>query len=636
MKMFSKKEKSKELEKEQQESRLANEMYNKFQDARMAKQSFVDMWDKCISAYSSEYFNKSNMPDFKSNQISNYIFATIETIKPIMLDGNPRFEALPATQESIEPAEKMQSVFDYEWKRAKMFTKLLNAITLTLQIGNAVWLIPWNGKEQNGLGNTTPILINPYNIFPDPMATSFDNAEYVIYATYKHINVLKSKFPNKSNSLESGTIKYPELVSLGGLQDTGSVDNQVLVLECYVKDYTTIDVEETVNGSTETKKKRKYPNCRIITVAPELNLILEDKISPYKDEKNYPFVLQKNYDIPLQFWGVGDVEQLISPQQYIIDLTNQIIDNAKLTANMPWVVDKNSGIGKGELSNRPGLVIRKNPGSYIERMQPPQMPMYVRETIEILKKDMEVISGIHEVTQGRKPGSVTAGNAIQALLEAGQARIRLKVKIMETALEEILNMWYNRNKQFWLTTRQIRKEEKDSNGNVQFVEVNPEDYEAEIDLLLVTGSTMPVNKSSMLEMMTRLAQTPGEDGMPMVDRQTVLAYTNVPDKTKIIKKFEEISGMKKQEEAMMQEQLTSQQDADMQRQMQMQQQQMAMELAKEQEKANIESIRTTNSEITDEQLQMVIEELKKNPELLQQLTAQPQEEQIPDLEDLEL
>ena len=28
---------------------------------------------------------------------------------------------------------------------------------------------------------------------------------------------------------------------------------------------------------------------------------------------------------------------------------NQIIDNAKLTANMPWVLDKNSGIGKGSL-----------------------------------------------------------------------------------------------------------------------------------------------------------------------------------------------------------------------------------------------------------------------------------------------
>ena len=53
----------------------------------------------------------------------------------------------------------------------------------------------------------------------------------------------------------------------------------------------------------------------------------------------------------------------IAPQIYINELTNQIIDNAKSTANMQWIIDKNSGIGQGKLTNRPGLVIRKNPDS---------------------------------------------------------------------------------------------------------------------------------------------------------------------------------------------------------------------------------------------------------------------------------
>ena len=49
----------------------------------------------------------------------------------------------------------------------------------------------------------------------------------------------------------------------------------------------------------------------------------------------------KNYDVPFKFWGVGEVEQILSPQIYVNELTNQIIDNAKNTANMQWIIDKN-------------------------------------------------------------------------------------------------------------------------------------------------------------------------------------------------------------------------------------------------------------------------------------------------------
>ena len=62
---------------------------------------------------------------------------------------------------------------------------------------------------------------------------------------------------------------------------------------------------------------------------------------------------------------------LLSPQQAVNDLSNQVIDNAKHTANMQWIIDKNAGIPKGELTNRPGLIIRKNPGAEVRRDSPP-------------------------------------------------------------------------------------------------------------------------------------------------------------------------------------------------------------------------------------------------------------------------
>ena len=46
--------------------------------------------------------------------------------------------------------------------------------------------------------------------------------------------------------------------------------------------------------------------------------------------------------------------------------------------------------------------------------------------------------------------------------------------------------------------------------------------------------------------MVRLAQTPGEDGLPMVDRETVLQYTNIPDKKRVVQRFQQINQQRSQ------------------------------------------------------------------------------------------
>jgi hypothetical protein len=622
--VFGKKNKEvKNIEQEDAEMKLVQDIQMKFDDARNSKNSFVSTWDDCIDAYNSDYFVNLDRPDYKSDEISNFIFATIETIKPIMVDNNPKIVVLPKTPDGLELSDEIQDIFDYEWKREKMNRTLQQAVSISLQIGTAVFGVFWNQKDE-GVGNVNVKLINPYNIFPDPMATSIDDAEYIIYATYKHVNLLKKQFPKVADKIIASEVNYDELISNG--QDSSNVNNQVLVLECYMRDYTTIEHEEVDEENNKVKKKKmKYPKGRILTVAPELNLILSDKANPYNDGK-FPFLLLKCYDVPFQFWGKGEIEQLLSPQTYINDLMNQIIDNAKLTANMPWIIDKNSGIGKGQLTNRPGLIVRKNPGTTVERKQPPQMPVYVQETIEVLKRDIEIISGVHDVTQGRKPGSVSAAAAIIALQEAAQARIRLKVKVMEQSLSDLGLMWYNRIKQYWITTRWIRA--FGENNETTFIEVNPDKLQEDFDFVIEAGSTMPTNKNAMLDLMIRLAQTPAEDGLPMVDRETVLSYTNVPDRKKLVTRFAELTGMQQQQAQAQQEQAMMMQQQEMQQQMMMEQQKMQqqaeIDIQKEQQKALIQQTANTNQQITDEQIQAVLDMLANDPQLMAQLhTAMP-------------
>lgn len=525
----------------EKERKLVEWVYSKFKQAYVAKAPLMDKWKEYMSAYKGTYFQNKNLPDYKSNEISNHVFSTIETIRPIMTDNNPKFLAVPSTPAGMEFSADVQTALDYEWDREKMPLKLPAQLIPMLVYGNAVWFVQWDGKDGE-YGNISIKPVDPFNIFPDPLAESIDNSEFLVYATYRNANQIKQQFPEKASAIEGSRITMSELVAERDNNDTQDA-NQVLILEMWCRDWVTMD--ETVEG----KKQLKYPKGRVITCLPELGILLSDKKNPYKDGK-FPFVLMKNYDIPFEFWGVGEVEQIMSPQHYVNELTNQIIDNAKNTANMQWIIDKNSGIGQGKLTNRPGLVIRKTPGSEVRRDTPPAMPNYVREQIEVLKKDIQDISGVFDSLKGEQQGSVTAASAILALQEASQARIRLKIKLMEASLSELAQIVYSRMQQFWKLDRWVRI--TDVEGNPSFREIGAQVLSNDYDLKVMAGSTMPVNRNAMLDLMIRLAQTNGEDGLPLVDRKAVLEFLPTGDKKAITDRFAELQAQQ-QEQAQMQQ-----------------------------------------------------------------------------------
>ena len=486
---------------------------HKFKESMVAKAEITKAWDEYWEAYKGEYFKNKNRPDYKSDLVSNYIFATIETIRPIMLDNDPKFQAMPRQSEALDYANDLQEVFSYEWDREKMNIKLMRDLITLLVTGNAVYYLPWEQKVKN----VKAISVNPYNIFNDPLATSVEDSEYIIYANYFHETVLKKAFPDKANKLTGTQVNYGELVNNNN--DNAKTEKQVLVLEVWTRGYE--------DGEVHDKGK-------VLTIAPELNLVLSEKANPYKDG-NFPFVVLKDYDIPGKFWGEGEVAQLISPQKYMNELNNAVIDNAKRTANMPWIIDKNSGIAQGAITDRAGLIIRKNPGTEVRREQAPQMPQYVTNTVDTMKADMEQISGVFDTLRGNSETGVYTAQGILALQEAGQARIRLKVKLLESGLGELAQMWYSRIKQFWKEDRFIRVTRMD--GSYELKQFQSDITKFDYDVKILAGSTMPVNRGAMLDLMVRLAQTPMPDGENLVDRETVVTYLPEEVKAPLLKRM---------------------------------------------------------------------------------------------------
>lgn len=484
----------------------------KFKDAMVAKAPYTKKWQDYIDAYNGNYFNNTSLPEYKSNMVSNYVFSVIETIRPIMLDNNPKFQAMPRQPEGLQFSNDLHEALMYEWDREDMMAKLCRELLITLIIGTGIFFIFWDRQEKK----IKCIPVSAFNIFPDPLATNVDDAEYIIYANYFNVELLKRNFPQCSEDLSGGTINYSELVNNN--DKNSRVSNQVFILEIHTK-----DLERKEYTDEEPLKKG-----RVLTIAPELGLVLEEKENPYQDGK-LPFELIKDYDVSGKFWGEGEVVQLLSPQKYINEFNNTVIDSAKTTANSPWIIDKNSGIGHGKITSRPGLILRKNPGTEVRREQPPNMPNYVINAIETWKGDIEQISGIFNTVKGGSETGVYTAQGILALQEAGQARIRLKVKLLELSLGRIAQKWFSRMRQFWTDNQWITITQAD--GSYDMKMFTSESLKYDYDIKITAGSTMPSNKSAMLDLMVRLAQTPMPDGQPLVDREAVTQY--LPDEVRI-------------------------------------------------------------------------------------------------------
>jgi hypothetical protein len=167
----------------------------KFKESMLTKAPYTKLWASYWDAYRGDYFKDSKLPDYKSNLVSNYIYSIVETIRPIMFDNDPKYQAVPRQPEGMTFSNDWEEVLIYEWDRENMSVKTVRDAITMLVTGNTVYFVPWDARAKNVKAVST----SPDNIYPDPLATSVEDAGYIIYAKYVHMNKLKKMFPGKAH-----------------------------------------------------------------------------------------------------------------------------------------------------------------------------------------------------------------------------------------------------------------------------------------------------------------------------------------------------------------------------------------------------------------------------------------------------
>lgn len=265
-------------------------------------------------------------------------------------------------------------------------------------------------------GDIRIVVRSPFEIYPDPLAASFEDLEWLIEETVQSQEYVLQRY---GVLLEPDTPANPGMVqsALGGRRHGQSTYKGVRLFEYWRKPCTA------------------HPNgYRAAWAADRLLERDEHPADPM------PYDMLRGIDVPGRFWPTCLAEQLRPLQVELNLVKSQLAENRNRVGNATLVIPEGAVEDKAEferqMSAAGGVAYYRPdmPGAVPAYVQPPQMPAYLTQEIDRIEAAIQEIAGQHEVSGAQVPAGVTAASAINLLQEADDTRLGPSIRALEGTL----------------------------------------------------------------------------------------------------------------------------------------------------------------------------------------------------------
>lgn len=553
-----------------QDTATFNMIQRMFSDAQRFRSLYDKDWQLYYRIYTGAHWPEgttAGRSDWKARLTINYCFMVIEKILSIMTDQQPRLQYMAPNAQQQGYADLLQAVVDEIWDDENMPEyKLADWIKNSLIYGISWLKIYWDTEALDGLGAAKIDLCDPFDVYIDPMATSEDDAQYIIWTKYVSLGDALRMFPeHKAGILDSilqedpkwmrrssgmNTANASDYISTtieSPVMDDPTVPNsrpsnptpwlgksnktrKVRILEAWVKDYTIIEKEITLyNGKTITVESYKYPHrLRVISFVGSCKV--QDVPTPYETNK-FPFVRLVNNTLPGEPYAFGDILNIWPLQKETNKRRSLLADHATYTGNPIWVVDEGALVNTNIITNMPGEIIKKRDGLSVRREPGLPIPQGLFALAEQAPREIREISGVAEVLSGRPPKGIRSGAAIEGLQEGALGVMRNKVRILKGALRRTGLLLAVMVKQFYTSARVVRVSSEP--GKIEFKEFHGGWLENGWNVNIVTVSSASASRMDRFMKYLQMYQS------GLVDQQAVLENSDIPDKDQILKRMRE-------------------------------------------------------------------------------------------------
>ena len=488
-------------------------------------------------------------PKYKVNAVMNFLAQVVERKAAILTDSKPTMNVLARKEGLDNVASILLKVIQSILEGLNFEQRLTEFVMLEEYFGIAYTNTCWDKALDHGRGDIDLVILDPRTCVIDPFvsrAYNLNNGEYFGYETVRPTDFLKDKYHERADDIKAdfGTdlrVKEDSVIGkirtfISGKSATevpSSVIPRSVVRSMWVRD-----------RLTKKDAKLVYPNWRQVTIAG--GCIVADGTNPYLDGNLSVDGMEWGFNVDSAY-GTNEVSLLENPQIMFNKLLAVVLENATLTGNNIWIGDQDALTEEGwkRLTNEPGSYVKKRPGKELRREPPPQMPTYINNILTLLIQGIEKLSGVTEVTEGRKPGQVTSGVAIETLALMAQTTIRLRARQLEALIQRIGQKLISRIFQHYTEDR-VFNLTGDGQKFVQFVLKRNEIREAlikagsspltafqDFQFKVVPSSSLAITKWQKGLVATQLY------GMGIIDDEEVLQALEWANREEVIKRTKE-------------------------------------------------------------------------------------------------
>lgn len=440
---------------------------NLFSAAKQYRQRRVERWRRNYELVHNKIWTPGRDPWLPSPAASE-IMPVVAALVGWMTDQRPMIFISPSTEPggrffpiASALSDDLEKTLQANWQNRDTEAEHEKMIWDGFVLGTGIMKTVWDCALEEGLGDAKSVRVDPFAFYPDPQASSLEDANYLIEATTMSLQELDRRYPGTAEMLKGGgfeengaldgkpelyTVGRPAMANPGGLfgnaprygppgGDPGrasamNYDLGVTVYEAWIREH---DLHAEKDGSIGVDD-----HWRLVVVAGN-RVLMDEPAEALFGHGRHPYTRYVTSDQG-EFWGISLVEHLAPLQISLNRLLAAVQHNAELVGNPVWLEDKRSGIARTKIVNRPGVRVEKNVGSEAGWQYPPPMSAEVMNLIQFYIGEMERVSGLSAIVRGATPKGRNAQGVLDAVQEAAFVRVRLALRNFERAIRESGNL----------------------------------------------------------------------------------------------------------------------------------------------------------------------------------------------------
>jgi hypothetical protein len=479
---------------------------------------------------------------FRRNGMNvNKILPTVQRRQARLCKNLPRFEVRPddATQESKERARLEQQLCEFYFEKERLQEKRLVMMTGLQQCGHYYMHPYWDVEagdflaaeveEKNEVGQTVTKtdyeregdlkveLVSAFEMFPDPLATSLDDAQWVIRAKVRKLDYFREKYPERGHLVkEDGawllSIQNELRINTMNGQGPATTGAQIQMKDA------------AIELTLYERPTNKHPKGRMVIEASDV-LLKDTEL----DIGEIPFA--KFDDMPIA--GKFYPEAIVTHLRPIQDQYNRTVGlradwTNKLLAGK-YIAHASAQIQQEALNDQSGEVLYHNTiqgQSAPQAMSIPVIPQYAYVEEERLNEMFYDIAGEGEISRGILPAAGIPAIGMQLLLEQDETRNAIVTEQHEHAFARLMRICTKYLEKFVKNERLLKISDPNSQYTIQ--SWTGTDLKSKHDVIVTRGSLAPASKSARRNDVMNLYNTGllGDVMDPQVKASTLSALEN--------------------------------------------------------------------------------------------------------------